>query len=249
MTNPAVAAMLSGLSEPFPRDAVSWRAQTVNRDGNKAMALAYIDARDVMRRLDEVAGAENWQDRYEVHGAKTLCYLSIRIDGEWVTKADGAGDTDVEAEKGSISDAFKRAAVKWGVGRYLYDMPSPWVPCDSYEKNGKKYWSKWTADPWSYVKHNSAPAGLHGGAQKQAVDGNGSPSAPVPPAPLPESARTALVTCRGAVTRAELRSIWRKIMPSMKSMLDEGEFARLKGDVEAIAKTLPENDQTEKDAA
>ena len=34
----------------------------------------------------------------------------------------------MEAEKGRISDAFKRAAVHWGVGRYLYNLPNVWVP-------------------------------------------------------------------------------------------------------------------------
>jgi len=55
---------------------------------------------------------------------------------EWIWKADGAGDTDVEAEKGAISDAFKRAAVKWGVGRYLYDLDSPWV---ALEPSGRSF--------------------------------------------------------------------------------------------------------------
>jgi len=117
----------------FPRDAISWRAQSLTKDGDKAMALAYIDARDVMDRLDEIIGACDWQDRYEFHGARTVCYLSIRVNDEWITKADGAGDSDVEAEKGAISDALKRAAVKWGIGRYLYSLKSPWVPCKTYE--------------------------------------------------------------------------------------------------------------------
>jgi hypothetical protein len=136
----------------FPRDAISWRAQSVTKDGDKAMALAYIDARDVMDRLDSVCGASDWQDRYEFHGSRTVCYLSIRVDGEWITKADGAGDSDVEAEKGAISDALKRAAVKWGIGRYLYALDAPWVPCQSSDWNGKKQWKKWTADPWDFVK-------------------------------------------------------------------------------------------------
>jgi hypothetical protein len=105
-----------------------------------------------MDRLDAVLGAENWQDRYEFHGVRTICYLSIRIEDEWITKGDGAGDSDVEAEKGAISDALKRAAVKWGIGRYLYDLSSPWVPCETYEKGGKAYFSKWKDDPWNYVK-------------------------------------------------------------------------------------------------
>lgn len=147
---------LKQLFAEFPHDAVSWRAQSVTKDGTKALALAYIDARDVMDRLDEVCGAENWQDRYEFHGTRTICYLSIRVGDEWITKADGAGDSDVEAEKGAISDALKRAAVKWGIGRYLYHIVSPWVPCECGEWNGKKQWKSWTADPWNFVRGPAA---------------------------------------------------------------------------------------------
>lgn len=133
------------LAAPFPGDAISWRAQSVTRDGTKAMALAYIDARDVMARLDEVCGPANWQDSYaETPKGRLICTLSLRIGAEWISKADGAGDTDVEGEKGAISDALKRAAVKWGVGRYLYDMPVVWAECETTEYNGKKKWSKWT---------------------------------------------------------------------------------------------------------
>lgn len=153
---------LKQLFAEFPREAISWRAQSVTKTGDKALALAYIDARDVMDRLDDVCGSENWQDRYEFHGTRTICYLSIRVDGEWITKADGAGDSDVEAEKGAISDALKRAAVKWGVGRYLYHIVSPWVPCESYETEyqGKKKWNwrSWKEDPWSFVKGAKQPA-------------------------------------------------------------------------------------------
>jgi hypothetical protein len=127
------------LKEPFPPDCISWRIGSTSRDKSRGLALAYIDARDVMERLDEVCGPANWQDRYEFHGPRTICYLSVRIGDEWVTKADGAGDSDVEAEKGSISDALKRAAVKWGIGRYLYDLPAPWVEVETYEKSGKVF--------------------------------------------------------------------------------------------------------------
>ena len=142
------------LAAPFPRNAVSWRAQSLSKDGTKAMALAYIDARDVMNRLDDVVGPANWQDDYvETPSKRVLCTIRIRIDGDWISKTDGAGATDVEADKGGISDAFKRAAVKWGIGRYLYDMETPWVSCESYEaSNGKKVWRRWTADPWAHVK-------------------------------------------------------------------------------------------------
>lgn len=151
--------MFDKLAAEFPRESVSWRAQSVTKDGTKAMALAYIDARDVMERLDRVCGPGNWQDRYDFAGPRTICYLSIKIGDEWITKADGAGDTAVEAEKGAISDAFKRAAVKWGIGRYLYALDAPWVPCECSEFNGKKQWRKWKADPWQFVKGAPANAG------------------------------------------------------------------------------------------
>lgn len=131
------------LALPFSPERVSWRVGSTKADKSTGMALAYIDARDVMERLDEVVGPDNWQDRYEIHGGKTICYLSIRFDpinNEWITKADGAGDSDIEAEKGALSDAFKRVAVKWGIGRYLYDLSSPWVQLDTYQgKDGKTY--------------------------------------------------------------------------------------------------------------
>lgn len=136
----------------FPKEDIHWRAQSVTKDGSKAMALAYIDARDVMDRLDDVCGVEGWQCRYSHAEGKTICEIGIKVDGEWLWKADGAGDTQVEAEKGATSDAFKRAAVRWGIGRYLYALPAPWVPCECRENSGKHYWQKWKDDPWNYVK-------------------------------------------------------------------------------------------------
>lgn len=104
------------LKAPFPVEALHWRLGQTNKAKTKAMMLVYIDARDVMDRLDEVFGMD-WQDEYKEVKGRIIC--TITVNG--VSKSDGAGDTDFEAEKGGLSDAFKRAAVKWGVGRYLYD--------------------------------------------------------------------------------------------------------------------------------
>jgi len=119
------------LAAPFPPDRVSWRIGRMARDGGKGIALAYIDARDVMGRLDEVCGPAGWQCDYPHANGKTVCRIGLRIGDDWVWKADGAGDSDIEAEKGALSDAFKRAAVRWGIGRYLYDIPSPWVAVEN----------------------------------------------------------------------------------------------------------------------
>lgn len=138
--------IFTALAAPFPPDAIHWRAQTVKADGTSAMALAYIDARDVMDRLDEVMTPAGWRDSLiETPKGRIICTIELKIDGEWVGKTDGAGETDVEGEKGALSDALKRTAVKWGIGRYLYALPATWADCETYEKNGKKHWKKWTA--------------------------------------------------------------------------------------------------------
>lgn len=80
-----------------------------------------------MNRLDEVFGPENWQNQFkEWKGKAQLCGISCRIGGEWVTKWDGADDTDFEPTKGGLSDSMKRAAIQWGIGRYLYYCGSSW---------------------------------------------------------------------------------------------------------------------------
>jgi hypothetical protein len=121
------------LKRPFHERSISWRVGATNKDKTKAIALAYIDARDVMQRLDDVFGM-NWQVRYSHAETKTICELSVQIEGNWITRANGAGDSDIEAEKGAISDAFKRAAVMFGIGRYLYELPNEWVAIDEYKK-------------------------------------------------------------------------------------------------------------------
>ncbi len=145
---------LPDLAKEFPRDAIHWRAQTLTRDGDKALALAYLDARDVMDRLDEVCGPENWQTKYlETPTGRVLCNIGIKIGDEWVWKSDGAGATDIEGEKGGISDSLKRAAVLWGIGRYLYRLDAVWAPCETYQKGDRKYFSKWRGSPWDHVRN------------------------------------------------------------------------------------------------
>ncbi|QGJ70628.1 Hypothetical protein PBC10988_23260 [Planctomycetales bacterium 10988] len=115
------------LFAPFLPDAIHWRIGSTTKDRKRGMALAYLDARDVMDRLDEVLGPPGWEARYHHLGDKTCCELSVYVGDRWVTKSNGCGDTDIESEKGAYSTAFKRAAVCWGVGRYLYDLGNVWV--------------------------------------------------------------------------------------------------------------------------
>ena len=109
--------ILNLLYMPFTQADVDFRK------GSGGTKLAYIDARTVMKRLDDVMGIDGWQDKYKSIENRTICELSLKINGVWITKSDGAGDTKIEGAKGGISDSFKRAAVKFGVGRYLYYLP------------------------------------------------------------------------------------------------------------------------------
>ena len=89
------------LKRPFSPSQLKWRK------GPGGKELVYITARDVMDRLDQVVGISGWTTSlHEVQGRVT-CELSINIDGKWITKTDGAGDTSIEGEKGAISDALK----------------------------------------------------------------------------------------------------------------------------------------------
>lgn len=118
------------LSAPFEEKEISWRAGSTNGEKTRAMALAYIDARNVMDRLDAIIGPGSWSDDYRVlpDGKHVECALTIfgvtKVD---VGEPSGGGQAD--EIKGAYSDAFKRAAVKWGIGRYLYALDSPWVAC------------------------------------------------------------------------------------------------------------------------
>tara|TARA_Y100000590_G_scaffold470376_1_gene664275 strand:+ start:6051 stop:6869 length:819 start_codon:yes stop_codon:yes gene_type:complete len=121
------------LLQAFPPNRVRWRVQSLNKDKTRGMALAYIDARDVMERLDDVVGAGNWTSSQQDNGPVCVATISIwcPIKETWVHKQDAAGSTKVEADKGRHSDAFKRAAVKWGIGRYLYALETPWVEVET----------------------------------------------------------------------------------------------------------------------
>lgn len=138
------------LAAPFPPEEVSWRLGSTSKEKMKGMALAYLDARAVMDRLDAVCGPAGWQCKYSHANGKTVCDIGINLyagkaqtntDGsispieQWIWKADGAGDSDIEAEKGALSDAFKRAAVRWGIGRYLYSLESPWVEIEEWGRS------------------------------------------------------------------------------------------------------------------
>lgn len=125
------------LAAPFDLHEVKFKPQVVS--GNRALALAYVDARVIQDRLDDVLGVEGWQDEYEcLPDGSVVCRLRLRIGGEWVTKMDVGGPSEQpdggDRLKAAFSDALKRAAVKFGVGRYLYRLPTQWADYDPQKR-------------------------------------------------------------------------------------------------------------------
>jgi hypothetical protein len=117
------------LRAPFAPEEIEWRVGATTKDKTKGMALAFVTNRAIQNRLDEVFGCFGWKNEYrEWRGNSQLCGISVKYEGEWITKWDGASDTDFEATKGGLSDAMKRAAYQWGIGRYLYNLDAVWVP-------------------------------------------------------------------------------------------------------------------------
>lgn len=125
------------LADPFSPEEVKFKPSVVT--GSRALAMAYVDARVIQDRLDEVLGVDGWQDDYEVlPDGSVICRLRIRLGGEWVMKVDVGGQSEQKDEgdrmKAAFSDSLKRAAVKFGIGRFLYRLPAQWCDYDPQKR-------------------------------------------------------------------------------------------------------------------
>lgn len=139
--------IVKNLSKEVP---FKWRVQGANREKTKVQLTAYIDARQVMEILDEHC---DWSSSFEEISGGVFCSITIHgPNGEKFTRTDAgsrieADSTDQMYEQGfkaSASDAFKRAAVQFGVGRFLYDQPKVWLPCNDkrqpVDERGQVIW-------------------------------------------------------------------------------------------------------------
>lgn len=135
-----------GLARPFAAEDIEWRVQNASKEKMRGLAVPYVTNRAIQYRLDEVVGPDNWTNDFtpwhnvstkEGTKASQLCAISIHFgDKGWITKRDGAEDTDIEPVKGGLSDSMKRAASQWGIGRVLYNMDNVWV---DIEQKGKSF--------------------------------------------------------------------------------------------------------------
>ena len=132
----------AALAKPFAPEDLEWRLQNTIEEKMRGMAVPYVTNRAIQNRLDEVCGPENWYNEFKPwhsNGKKDaqLCGIAIYFEGKgFITKWDGAEDSDVEPIKGGLSDSMKRAAYQWGIGRVLYSLDTVWV---DIERRGKSF--------------------------------------------------------------------------------------------------------------
>lgn len=141
MTTYNAKYIMEELQKPFKPDEIEWLVKNASDKTLKGLALPYVTNRAIQKRLDDVVGINNWKNEFiQWKDKEQLCGISIRIGDEWITKYDGAADTNIDGTKGGLSGSMKRAAVQWGIGRYLYNMPDIWtdVKVVSTSSNGKK---------------------------------------------------------------------------------------------------------------
>ena len=209
---------LKDLAKPFLPEDIEWRVGTSTADKTRALALAYVTNRAVMNRLDEVVGPQNWQNTYETWRDKgILSGLSIKVGAEWITKFDGADKTAVEATKGGFSDAMKRAAVQWGIGRYLYDLENIWVKAKP-TNNGKSC----VLDEIPTLPKWALPDDYKGDG-KARVEATVEPEVKVPKLPTNQHKRLEVLMANKGVDREKVRETVakiRKIHPSDKEFAD-----------------------------
>lgn len=135
---------LDFLKEPFRAEDIEWRIMRSGKQQNGvlwAVVAPYLTNRAIMDRLDITVGPGKWMNEFKAGpDGGVLCGISIRVNDEWVTKWDGAanssaenvkGDAQAVSIKGGLSASMKRAAVQWGIGRYLYDVPEGWAIFDN----------------------------------------------------------------------------------------------------------------------
>lgn len=118
-------------------EEIEVRPQSVKN--GKATMLLYIDSRAVVSLLNETVGSMNWQSEFYQVGEQTIGKIGIYDEDRdiWVWKSDVGSESNVEAEKGKISDTYKRVLSRWGV-QELYSAPRIVWDDDGYGNTGYK---------------------------------------------------------------------------------------------------------------
>lgn len=231
---------LKALQKPFPAEDIEWRVShaRMTRNRPQALVLAYVTNRAIMERLDEVFGIAGWKNEYQEWREKGVkCSLSCKVGDEWITKEDGADATDLEATKGGFSNSMKRAAVQWGIGRYLYNLDQTWVNVNERGQNYintttkqrepiKGYWDTPKLPQWAlpegYESKDTKPQHYHIEPETGVQEATDAPPSEedlnhlqdTPPAAPPQSTRPEnpnVIAARVYKIREELDWTWQQL--------------------------------------
>jgi hypothetical protein len=133
------------LADPVPEGTIAWRqdGKVVSRDGRYyARFVAYIEANTVRERLDRVVPGA-WDLTLELlpalpladdDGAGPACSFKARLQVLGVVREDVGTGRD---HKAAATDAFKRAAVRFGIAHELYAYEQNWVQVDGDGRHAK----------------------------------------------------------------------------------------------------------------
>ena len=137
-------AMLQQLKNPFDIKFVKYRIGAQNKNKTKAIPLFYTNSREIQKRLDDVCGIAGWSSKMISTDKGIICELSIKMpDGSWITRSDGGEYSKISSFKGGCSDALKRAAAQFGIGRYLYYIPNTWQEIENGQFKSRPEMPKW----------------------------------------------------------------------------------------------------------
>lgn len=222
------------LKEPFEEADIGWKPKMTGVKNGKpwARVLAYVDARAVFDRLDEVFGPLGWQVQYQHLQHGVMARLSVWNGSEWVSKEDGAEETQVEAFKGGISSALKRAAVPWGIGRYLYGLEATFANfvdrgtkgAKSVKIEGKYYhWLPPKLPKWALPAKKELKAGKKGGRVEASNEIEGGAQESPPCETLPSNSPRAPESLSNNTTQ----KLSPQKLATLKKVMDESKWGAM----------------------
>lgn len=219
---------LSTLKAPFTKERLGVKVQSFNKERTRAMLVLYLQHTDVQDRLEEVdpawsfeiLGEERYGDTYYAKGRITVKGVSRENVGE-------GGDP-----KAAYSDALKRCAMLFGIGRYLYDSDTVWT---EYNDSRDRFKS-WSVDDYE------AAARPRGGASSSGLTTSAKAAKKAPPAQSSERVATPAASPRATAapagrSREELNRVLMNLYRPFLTQFPQTQFAQLLQDRYNVAET------------